>query len=72
MEGANYELINADARSFKFKGNRPADLVVMNPPFGTKEAGIDMIFLELAMKSCRGNIYSMHKTSTRDFIVKFC
>ena len=31
-----------------------------------------MQFLELAMNSCTGNIYSMHKSSTRDFIIKFC
>ena len=47
-------------------------MVVMNPPFGTKEAGIDMVFLELAMSICSGNIYSMHKSSTRKFIAKFC
>ena len=31
-----------------------------------------MVFLELAMNSCSGNIYSMHKSSTRKFIGKFC
>lgn len=75
VEGADYDLILVDARHAKFREtyiNRPVDLVVMNPPFGTKEAGIDMVFLELAMKICGGNIYSMHKSSTRKFISKFC
>jgi predicted RNA methylase len=44
----------------------------MNPPFGTKEEGLDMVFLEFAMKICRGNIYSMHKSCTRKFVNKFC
>lgn len=47
------------------------DLVVMNPPFGTKEEGIDAKFLEVAMQICSGNIYSMHKSSTRGFLQKF-
>jgi predicted RNA methylase len=44
----------------------------MNPPFGTKESGIDMVFLEFAMSVCEGTIYSMHKSSTRKFVKKFC
>jgi predicted RNA methylase len=47
------------------------DLVVMNPPFGTKEEGIDIKFLEVAMHICNGPIYSMHKSSTRAFLQKF-
>lgn len=42
----------------------------MNPPFGTKDEGIDLIFLEKARDNCSGNIYSMHKSSTRDFLCK--
>jgi len=38
----------------------------MNPPFGTKIEGIDMVFVQKAMQNCEGNIYSMHKSSTRD------
>lgn len=72
VEGADYQLILADARYFSIRPNHPIDLVIMNPPFGTKEAGIDMVFLELAMKICSGNIYSMHKSSTRKFVTKFC
>ena len=46
-------------------------MVVMNPPFGTKEEGIDCVFLERAMRMARKDIYSMHKTSTRAYLVKF-
>ena len=45
------------------------DTVITNPPFGTREHGIDAIFIEKALTL--GNIvYSMHKTSTRAFWVK--
>ncbi|KAG0142528.1 hypothetical protein CROQUDRAFT_67122 [Cronartium quercuum f. sp. fusiforme G11] len=46
------------------------DTVVMNPPFGTKRKGIDMVFLESACRLARCAIYSLHKTSTRDYIRK--
>ena len=45
VEGADYSLILADARNIRFTTNYPIDMVIMNPPFGTKEAGIDMVFL---------------------------
>lgn len=47
--------------------------VVMNPPFGTKNnAGIDYAFLQRALKLVRpgGHVYSLHKSSTRDFFKK--
>ncbi|CAM9552355.1 unnamed protein product, partial [Hapterophycus canaliculatus] len=40
------------------------DTVLMNPPFGTRRAGIDVIFLERALEAAP-TVYSMHKTSTR-------
>lgn len=43
----------------------------MNPPFGTKNnEGVDMVFLEQGLALARGPVYSFHKTSTRDFILK--
>ena len=36
VEGADYSLILADARNVKFTPNHPIDMVIMNPPFGTK------------------------------------
>jgi putative methylase len=44
--------------------------VIQNPPFGTKTEHIDRIFLEKAMQ-VSDNIYSLHKTSTLDFIRRF-
>lgn len=42
------------------------DTVVLNPPFGTKSnAGLDIKFLEMALKLTNNAVYSLHKTSTR-------
>jgi predicted RNA methylase len=46
------------------------DTVLMNPPFGSWVKGIDMVFLEVASKIAGTAIYSLHKTSTREFILK--
>ncbi|XP_059616388.1 rRNA N6-adenosine-methyltransferase Mettl5 [Phlebotomus argentipes] len=47
------------------------DTVVMNPPFGTKKnAGMDVKFLEVGIQLANTAVYSLHKTSTRDFIRK--
>ncbi|XP_043462515.1 rRNA N6-adenosine-methyltransferase METTL5 [Leptopilina heterotoma] len=47
------------------------DTVIMNPPFGTKHnAGIDMKFLEIGTKLARKAVYSLHKRSTRNYVLK--
>ena len=48
------------------------DTVIMNPPFGTRIAGIDMVFLQRGIEACAdgGAVYSLHKSSTREHIVK--
>ncbi|CAK9813425.1 rRNA N6-adenosine-methyltransferase Mettl5 [Anthophora plagiata] len=47
------------------------DTVVMNPPFGTKHnAGMDMKFLEIATKLASNSVYSLHKTSTRNYVLQ--
>lgn len=43
----------------------------MNPPFGTKHnAGMDMRFLEVATKLASDTVYSLHKTSTREYVLQ--
>ncbi len=77
LEIENIELINADCEQvlrddctnmlrMKF------DTVIMNPPFGTKNNGIDVLFLRLALSLCDddGAIYSLHKSNTREFLRK--
>jgi predicted RNA methylase len=48
------------------------DTVLTNPPFGTKpdKAGIDVQFLLLGCRLARRAVYSFHKSSTRDYIVR--
>ncbi|KAJ1967428.1 hypothetical protein H4R35_006713 [Dimargaris xerosporica] len=50
--------------------NKTIDTVVMNPPFGTKPGnrGIDMAFLRAALAVATTAVYSLHKSSTRDYI----
>ena len=50
-------------------GKPTFDTVVMNPPFGTRNAGIDTAFVEHAMTHSNV-VYSLHKTSTRDHFVR--
>lgn len=64
----DYSFIEADLES---NPNLPVvDLVITNPPFGVKTKGIDTVFLKKAME-CSDHVYSFHKASTRDFLVKF-
>lgn len=47
------------------------DVVVMNPPFGTKERHADRLFLERAVELAPV-IYTIHKSSTEGFVHAFC
>jgi putative methylase len=47
------------------------DTVLTNPPFGTKHnAGIDVQFLRTGTRLARRSVYSFHKTSTREYLLK--
>ena len=45
-----------------------ADIVVTNPPFGTRAKGVDMEFVRVASQIATSAVYSLHKTSTRSYI----
>ena len=45
-----------------------ADVVIMNPPFGTRRKGADMDFLRAAFRLASESVYSLHKSSTRAYI----
>jgi len=45
------------------------DTIIMNPPFGTREKGADLIFLKTAIKMAKTAVYSLHKTSTRKHVI---
>lgn len=59
------EFVNTIASEFSEK----VDTVVQNPPFGTRSKHADRIFLETAF-GIASVIYSFHKTSTKEFIIK--
>jgi predicted RNA methylase len=46
------------------------ETVVMNPPFGTRNKGIDLEFLKVAGQIATGDIFSFHKTSTRRHVLE--
>lgn len=47
------------------------DTVLINPPFGTKHnAGVDIRFLQVAFNLATTTVYSLHKSSTREFLKK--
>ena len=73
MEVENIEFLLADIPSMDIRHHNKkqlADTVIMNPPFGTKNAGIDLKFVEKALQICSGAVYSLHKSSTRSFLQK--
>lgn len=68
----NFELIQTDLTKIDVdRFSKQFDTVVMNPPFGTKHnKGIDMEFVKTGLSLAKTAVYSLHKTSTRDHIVK--
>lgn len=72
QEITNCDVVHCDVvRDIPDSFNRKFDTVIMNPPFGTKNnAGIDMKFLERALKLTTNVVYSLHKTSTRNHVLK--
>lgn len=68
----NVEAVQCDVlRYLPGKFEKYFDTVIMNPPFGTKHnAGIDMKFLEIASKLACNTVYSLHKTSTRNHVLR--
>ena len=63
----------ADATNFQTLEflTKKFDTVVMNPPFGTiHNKGIDMTFVKHGLQLARQAVYSLHKTSTREHILK--
>jgi rRNA N6-adenosine-methyltransferase METTL5 len=71
MEVENVDLVQADVQTLQLQLEKKYDTMICNPPFGTRNAGIDTVFIEKGL-SYANTIYSLHKTSTREHFVKFC
>ena len=63
IQDKNAVFINKDVKDF----NQHVDVVIQNPPFGTKQKHADKVFLETAMK-ISDTIYSLHKLTSKGFI----
>jgi predicted RNA methylase len=59
------EFVNQNVEEY----TEQCDVVVMNPPFGTRDKGADMRFLVAASKIGKV-VYSMHKSTTRKHVEK--
>lgn len=71
LEINNLDVVLCDVTSYlPARFYKSCDTVVMNPPFGTKTKGVDMLFLKAALQVARNRVYSLHKTSTRNHILK--
>lgn len=71
FEMDNLDLINIDVKNIGEGWENKFDTVIMNPPFGTKHnKGLDMLFLRTGILLASRAVYSLHKTSTRDHVLK--
>jgi predicted RNA methylase len=68
---SNVDAVQCDVNRMPDRFHKQFDTVVMNPPFGTKHnEGIDMKFLQVALRLANNVVYSLHKTSTRSHVLK--
>jgi len=68
----NIDLVNADIGTLgDGSWDNKFEVVIMNPPFGTKHnKGLDVKFLQTGISMASRSVYSLHKTSTREHILK--
>jgi len=59
----NYDIIQTSVHQY----TTPRDIIIENPPFGTREKGTDTAFLEHAL-SLAPIVYSFHKTATEKYV----
>ena len=67
------KLIEQDDLNFRIllknSCNKIIDTVITNPPFGTRKAGIDLLFIKVGLLLAKKSVYSLHKTSTRAYLI---
>ncbi|TNN12995.1 Methyltransferase-like protein [Schistosoma japonicum] len=59
-------------RLFRQNNNKFVDTVILNPPLCTNpdNNGVDMAFLHAALSIAHSNVYSLHKTTTRNHVLR--
>lgn len=70
LDDCNFVLCDIK-NALKFVKPKMFDTIVMNPPFGTKVKGADLVFLKAAIHMANTAVYSLHKTSTRKHVLQF-
>jgi len=66
----NIDIVQCDVKNIDTVIQGKFDTIVMNPPFGTKHnKGMDMLFLRKAL-DLSDVVYSLHKTATREHVLK--
>ncbi len=70
LEGHDPEIIKGDVREDQDMEGVEGDVVIENPPFGSKEKGIDKEFLSRAM-DIADITYSFHMTETVEYLKGF-
>ena len=70
--GVDMDFVLHDVPSLKVRDERCMrfDTAIMNPPFGTRTHGIDMQFVRAGLALAERAVYSLHQSSTREFILK--
>eukprot|EP00834_Sanchytrium_tribonematis_P008373 NODE_960_length_2883_cov_0.478807.p3 type:complete len:201 gc:universal NODE_960_length_2883_cov_0.478807:562-1164(+) len=61
-------IINSDVQNIP---TIEADICICNPPFGTRQSGIDKLFIKKGMEMCQ-EMYSLHKSTTRQHLIDYC
>ena len=66
------EIVETDVLKIEVDEGERFDTVILNPPFGTKPGnkGIDMKFLQQAFRLSKHRVYSLHKSSTRKYVLR--
>jgi len=71
FEMDNLDVVQMDVTGLGPDWENRVDTVVMNPPFGTKHNnGLDIKFLQAGLMMASKAVYSLHKTSTREHMLK--
>ncbi|KAA0187462.1 Methyltransferase protein 5 [Fasciolopsis buskii] len=73
MREGTIDAVLCDVTQFSSRNERKlVDTAILNPPFGTNRSntGIDIKFLKQALHIAEQHVYSLHKTSTRNFVLR--
>ncbi|CAH8478456.1 unnamed protein product [Dicrocoelium dendriticum] len=73
LKNDSIDVLQCDVVRLARDGDRKiVDTVITNPPFGTNQAnaGIDTRFLRVALSMASAHVYSLHKSSTREHIMR--